>query len=120
MEPKRQHEPVSVKLRSVIRHPGQSADVHELQAIGALIEKKGQQYLQFEEQVEGSASRTTVKLNRLDAFIMRKGAVQMRLPFREGDARIGTYGSSPAIMELLVKTKQLLHEPGVFKVDYDL
>ena len=55
----------------------------QMQATGEIIEKKGQAYLLFEERLEGMpAVRTTVKLHAEDAFIMRKGGVQMRLPFR--------------------------------------
>lgn len=112
---------VDVQLRSVIQHPGQPAQAHELQAKGQIIKKKGQAYLLFEERTEGMpAVRTTVKLHGEDAFIMRKGGVQMRLPFRTDDSRFGTYGSEPAIMDLLVVTKQLKSLPGKFAVAYEL
>lgn len=112
---------VDVRLRSVIQHPGQSAETHDMQATGEVIEKKGQAYLRFEEKAEGMpVVRTTVKLHSEDAFIMRKGGVQMRLPFRPEDSRFGTYGNGPAIMDLLVVTKGLQHKPGQFAVAYEL
>ncbi|MBY0221178.1 MULTISPECIES: DUF1934 domain-containing protein [Sporosarcina] len=121
MEAPKQQKAVLVQLRSKIQHPGQPAETHEMQATGQIIEKKGQAYLLFEEQTEGMPSvRTTVKLHAEDAFIMRKGGVQMRLPFRTDDARFGTYGNGPAIMDLLVETKKLQWTPGIFSVAYDL
>ncbi|AXI01073.1 DUF1934 domain-containing protein [Sporosarcina sp. PTS2304] len=112
---------MNVQLRSVIQHPGQSAETHEMQASGEVIEKKGQAYLLFEEKVEGMpVVRTTVKLHAEDAFIMRKGGVQMRLPFRPDDSRIGTYGNGPAVMDMLVVTKNLQYEPGRFAIAYEL
>lgn len=112
---------VRVTLRSAVEHPGQSAETHDLQAQGKTIEKNGQLYLLFEEHIEGIAAvRTTVKLHEEDAFIMRKGGVQMRLPFRPGDSRLGTYGNGPAVMDLLVATKKLVSAPGHFSVSYEL
>lgn len=111
---------VRVRLRSRIEHPGQPAQFQEMQADGQVVEKKGQAYLLFEEQTEGPAIRTTVKLHAKDAFIMRKGGVQMRLPFRPDDTRIGTYGNGPAVMDLLVETNRLQAEPGRFSVEYRL
>ncbi|WP_153730327.1 DUF1934 domain-containing protein [Sporosarcina obsidiansis] len=112
---------VHVQLRSIIQHPGQPAETHEMRANGQIVEKKGQAYLLFEEQTEGvPAIRTTVKLHAQDAFIMRKGGVQMRLPFRPDDTRIGTYGNGPAVMDLLVDTKELHWTPGRFAVAYKL
>ncbi|MDV6379447.1 DUF1934 domain-containing protein [Sporosarcina sp. GW1-11] len=112
---------VDVQLRSVIQHPDQPAETHHLQASGEIIEKKGQHYLLFEEKLEGMPTvHTTVKLHAEDAFIMRKGGVQMRLPFRPDDSRIGTYGNGPAVMDLLVVTKSLLYTQGRFAVAYEL
>ena len=112
---------MQVQLRSVIQHPDQQAETHTMQATGEIIEKKGQAYLLFEERTEGMpAVRTTVKLHAEDAFIMRKGGVQMRLPFRQDDIRFGTYGNGPAVMDLAVQTHQLQWVPGRFLVAYDL
>lgn len=112
---------MAVRLHSVIQHPDQEAETHTMQATGKVIEKKGQQYLLFEENNEGMpAVRTTVKLHPDDAFIMRKGGVQMRLPFRQGDIRFGTYGNGPAVMDLAVHTRRLDWVPGSFTVAYEL
>lgn len=112
---------MNVQLRSIIQHPEQSVETHHMKATGEIIEKKGQLYLLFEERQEGRpVVRTTVKLHGEDAFIMRKGGVQMRLPFRPEDSRIGTYGNGPAVMDLLVVTKKLHYTPGKFTVAYEL
>ncbi|MBB4823126.1 uncharacterized beta-barrel protein YwiB (DUF1934 family) [Sporosarcina luteola] len=117
---------VNVQLQSTIIHPGQPADKHTLEAKGTVVEKAGNQYLRFEEKQNGQTVRTTVKLGRKEALIMRSGAVQMRLPFTIGNPRPGTYGNGPATFNLLVNTKELLvnTDPkgtaGSFHVHYEL
>ncbi|QTD40716.1 DUF1934 domain-containing protein [Sporosarcina sp. Te-1] len=117
---------VDVQLRSTIIHPGQPADNHALQAKGTVVEKAGNLYLRFEEKQNGQTIRTTVKLGREEALIMRSGAVQMRLPFTIGNPRPGTYGNGPATFNLLVKTKELEVDTdiagatGNFHVHYEL
>jgi len=111
---------VDVRLQSTIRHVGQAADKHELQASGMLIEKAGKTYLRFVEKHNGQQVRTTVKLDKGDALIMRSGAVQMRLPFSPGEMRPGTYGSGPATFNLLVKTTKLEVGTDKFTAHYEL
>ncbi|WP_339252024.1 DUF1934 domain-containing protein [Sporosarcina sp. FSL W8-0480] len=111
---------VRVQLQSSIRHDGQTADNHELTASGILIEKAGKTYLQFEENTDGQQVRTTVKLDKPDALIMRTGAVQMRLPFTVGEIRPGTYGAGPATFDLFVKTTKLEVTENRFTAHYEL
>ena len=98
---------VSIQLHSLIRHPGQEQEMHELSLAGQFIEKKGKSYLKYEEQQNGTVVRTTVKLDAEDALILRSGAVTMRLPFSANDKRPGTYGNGPASFNLLVETDHL-------------
>lgn len=111
---------VEVLLRSTIRHAGQEAESHELKSAGELTVKAGKTYLRFEEKQNGQQVRTIVKLAQEDAFIMRSGAVQMRLPFTPGEIRSGTYGNGPASFQLLVKTKKLEVTDDRFTAHYEL
>ncbi|MCM3744220.1 DUF1934 domain-containing protein [Sporosarcina luteola] len=120
MESNKEGRNVDVRLRSTIRHAGQAADRHELSAEGTLIEKAGKTYLRFVEDLNGQEVRTTVKLEEGDALIMRSGAVQMRLPFTQGEMRPGTYGNGPATFDLLVKTTKLEVGADKFTAHYEL
>ncbi|MBE1555754.1 DUF1934 domain-containing protein [Sporosarcina limicola] len=127
MESQDSERKVNIRLHSSIQHPGQDEEVHELKLLGQLIEKKGKSYLRYEEQQSGNLIRTTVKLDAEDALIMRKGAVNMRLPFVvAAEDRAGSYGNGPASFNLIVKTHRLEHKEeqggtgGEFKVHYGL
>lgn len=117
---------VEVRLHSSIRHPGQEEETHEMRLAGELIHKKGKAYLKYEEQQGGQRVSTIVKLGAEEALILRGGAVSMRLPFAVGEERFGTYGSEPALLELLVKTNVLDYTKkaddteGRFSVQYEL
>lgn len=106
MERQQHGKQVNIRLHSSIRHPGQAKDTQEFQLKGRLIEKRDTSYLQYEEQ-QGGTIETIVKLDSKEALIMRKGAVQMRLPFSVENRRIGSYGSGPATFDLLVETDHL-------------
>lgn len=120
METIKDGQPVDVQLQSSIQHEGQEAEKQELTAAGVLIQKAGKTYLQFEEGGHAEPVKTIVKLDKDDAFIMRKGAVQMRLPFTNGDMRPGTYGNGPVAFNLLVKTTKLEVTNRQFTVHYEL
>lgn len=120
MESIKDGQPVDVRLQSSIQHEGQVAEPHELTAAGVLIKKAGKTYLQFEEGGHAEPVKTIVKLDKDDAFIMRKGAVQMRLPFTAGDIRPGTYGNGPVAFNLLVKTTKLEVKDRQFTAHYEL
>lgn len=120
MESNKEGRNVDVRLQSTIRHVGQAADKHQLKAEGTLLEKAGKTYLRFVEDLNGQQVQTTVKLEEGDALIMRSGAVQMRLPFTQGEMRPGTYGSGPATFDLLVKTTKLEVGAEKFTAHYEL
>lgn len=121
MESNNEGKNVDIRLQSMIRHVDQAADKHELTASGTILEKAGKTYLRFVEELEdGQQVRTTVKLEEEDALIMRNGAVQMRLPFTQGETRPGTYGSGPATFDLLVKTTKLEVGADKFTAHYEL
>lgn len=111
---------VFVRLHSTIAHPGQRAAQYDDEMSGTYIEKAGKSYLQFID----NETLTTVKLDKDDAFIMRKGAVQMRLPLGKSGRRIGSYSNGPIELELLVETLELVVEQTIdqttFKTSYKL
>ena len=117
---------VTIMLNSSIRHPEQDEETHELHAIGQYIKKAGRSYLKFNEEQSGNRIETTVKMGDKDALIMRRGAVDMRLPFNLDEERQGTYGSGPANFQLIVKTNNLEFTKlvdgfgGRFTVAYEL
>jgi len=117
-------QPVLIQLQSSIQHPGQDAETHNLEATGTYIKKAGTSYLKFVETTEGKEIRTTVKMSDDDALILRRGALDMRLPFIVGSELPGTYGNGPASFKLRVKTKRLAinngHQHGSFNVAYEL
>ncbi|WOV87949.1 DUF1934 domain-containing protein [Sporosarcina oncorhynchi] len=120
MESTKDGKQVDVLLRSTIRHEGQEAESHELESAGEITVKAGKTFLRFEENQNGQQVRTIVKLDAADAFIMRSGAVQMRLPFTPDELRPGTYGNGPASFNLLVKTGKLEVTDERFTVHYEL
>ncbi len=117
---------VHIHLRSIIKHPNQPKEVHEMRMIGELIDRKGISYLRYEEGQNGDSVLATVKLDAHDALIMRKGSVNMRLPFETGIQRTGTYRNGPVSFYLAVHTKQLAYtkpangSAGKFAVHYNL
>ncbi|KXH83937.1 DUF1934 domain-containing protein [Sporosarcina sp. HYO08] len=126
METKHQERNVTIQLHSLIRHPGQAEEKHFIQADGAIIDKKGKKYLVYEESMDGQNTRTMIKLDHLDAFIMRNGSVTMRLPFNEKNETNGSYGNGPTSFPLNVRTKKLEFTEeqdganGQFHVQYGL
>ncbi|WP_052461897.1 DUF1934 domain-containing protein [Sporosarcina koreensis] len=116
--------PVTINLKSEIRHPGQDTDFMELELAGTITEKGGRRYLRYEEKQNAETVRTTIKLDPEDAVIMRTGAIRMRLPFAPGGTRPGTYANGPLALDLHVVTNELLltedHDRGEFRVSYDM
>lgn len=115
---------VHIKLHSSIQHPGQKKELHKQMIQGKQIVKNGTFYLQYTERQDGAEIQSIIKLGAKEALIMRSGAVQMRLPFAEGEERIGQYKTTHLAMQLRVKTNQLQFEEGAdggtFVVKYQL
>lgn len=126
MESKVIGQPVNVSLHSSIQHPGQEKESQEIQLTGRYIEKTQSSYLKYEEKQNGGIVKTTVKMSKDDALIMRSGAIAMRLPFSLTEQKLGQYGNGPVQLKLGVKTKHIefKEEPdrsnGRFSVHYEL
>lgn len=126
MDSKKIGQSVRIRIQSAIQHPEQSEETHVIEANGRYIEKAGKAYLQYDELQDGQKIQSTVKLESENAFIMRTGAVKMRLPFSlEGD-KPGEYGNAHTHFRLMVRTKSLAfteERPGIggqFSVAYEL
>lgn len=113
---------VDIRLNSKIRHPGEGEESHVLKANGRLVEKSGVSYLTYEELQNGQPVRTTVKMGKEEALIMRSGAVAMRFPFSLAGDRPGTYGGGGAEFPVIIRTiaLELNENDGLFIIKYQL
>ncbi len=116
--------PVKITLKSAIQHPGQEAEMYQLEADGEIVYKAGNRYLRYEEEQNREITKTMIKLDPDDALIMRTGAIQMRLPLERHGSKVGTYTNGPLAMDMVIETQDLsidFHEAeGRFHVRYDL
>ncbi|MGM9948915.1 MAG: DUF1934 domain-containing protein [Lysinibacillus sp.] len=115
---------VKIKLVSSIMPTEGEQETYEMWLRGTLIEKSGTHYLRYEEVQDGQTIRTTVKLTDDQAFIMRNGGVNMRLPLNTAQKERGRYESRFGLIPLMTETYQLSYERleagGQFKTRYDL
>ncbi|MFJ7648884.1 DUF1934 domain-containing protein [Lysinibacillus sp. NPDC097279] len=115
---------VNIKLISTIRPIDGESETLEMWLDGQLISKADSLYLKYEEVQDEKTIRTTMKLDKERALIMRAGAVKMRLPLNIFEQQIGHYESEFGSMPLVTQTKNMLftrHEMrGDFHVQYDL
>ncbi|MFJ7663341.1 DUF1934 domain-containing protein [Lysinibacillus sp. NPDC097162] len=115
---------VNIKLISTIRPIDGESETLEMWLNGQLINKADSLYLKYEEMQDEKTIRTTMKLDKERALIMRAGAVKMRLPLNIFEQQIGHYESEFGSMPLVTQTKNMLftrHEMrGDFHVQYDL
>lgn len=115
---------VNIKLISTIRPIDGESETLEMWLDGQLINKADSLYLKYEEVQDEKTIRTTMKLDKERALIMRAGAVKMRLPLNIFEQQIGHYESEFGSMPLVTQTKNMLftrHEMrGGFHVQYDL
>lgn len=115
---------VNIKLISTIRPIDGESETLEMWLDGQLINKADSLYLKYEEVQDEKTIRTTMKLDKERALIMRAGAVKMRLPLNIFEQQIGHYESEFGSMPLVTQTKNMLftrHEiRGDFHVQYDL
>lgn len=115
--------PVSIRLVTTVRQPGEKPFRNFIRADGLLIEKAGRTYLSFEENAEGRGTRMMVRMGHEDGLIMRNGDVSMKLPLVPGERKEGRYSSGGMELPLTVKTGSVRYEPGTkgrFLAVYDL
>lgn len=115
---------VKIKLVSSIVPTEGDQETYEMWLRGSFIEKSGAHYLRYEEVQDDQTIRTTVKLTNEQAFIMRNGAVNMRLPLNTIQQERGRYESTFGTIPLMTKTSQLSYERletgGQFRTEYEL
>ncbi|WP_339175097.1 DUF1934 domain-containing protein [Solibacillus sp. FSL R5-0691] len=118
---------VKIKLVSSIIPTEGELEQYEMWLEGSCIEKGNSHYLRYEEVQEDMQIQTTIKLNKSNSFIMRKGGVNMRLPLNPDLRENGHYESQFGSLPLVTDTHQLAIEvvqsekvSGQFKTQYDL
>lgn len=118
---------VKIKLVSSIIPTGGELEKYEMWLEGNCVEKGNNHYLRYEEVQEDLQIQTTIKLNEANSFIMRRGAVNMRLPLNPDLRENGHYESPFGSLPLVTDTHQLAIEvvqsekvSGQFKTHYDL
>lgn len=112
--------PVKIQLTTTIRQPDMDDQVMKLWSQGTLTVKNNFSYLQYEEQLEDLAIRTTVKIGENQAVIMRSGGLQMRLPFLLHKEQTGNLTNEQGSFMLTTTAHELSISPTRFLVRYDL
>jgi len=113
---------VKIKLVTTIRHPDQETETFELWAEGSQVEKAGKTYLTYEEiqeHVTGNI-KTTVKLGKDEALILRSGGLNMRLPFSLAGVQNGSFEGEFGTMLVTTTTHSIDHRDGRFEIEYGL
>lgn len=115
---------VKIKLVSSIIPTEGERETYEMWLNGFVVDKNGTHYLRYEETQEEHLIKTTVKLTDDSSFIMRKGAVDMRMPLNPMQQERGHYNSPYGDLPITTKTYKLAVErtnyTGTFKTQYDL
>lgn len=114
---------VNVRLVSTIDYTAGETERIEMWLDGQIVEKNNVKYLRYTEEHESRTITTTIKLAGQQSFIMRKGAVNMRLPLNVTQRETGHYNSEAGSIPLWVDTHRLQYtydNKSQFDVQYDL
>ncbi|PYZ91590.1 hypothetical protein CR194_18315 [Salipaludibacillus keqinensis] len=101
--------PVSVQMKTTIKD-GKRKEIHTMEATGNLYQRGELTVLRFSEPKEENdeASTTqTVKLNRGEMSVQRKGAITMNQRFVPGIETEGMYHSQFGPMSMLTDTSEV-------------
>jgi uncharacterized beta-barrel protein YwiB (DUF1934 family) len=101
--------PVKVSVQTTISNGGEQ-EVYELVTFGQFFQKGRSYYLRYEEMMDEGKINTSVKFSGDDAVILRTGAVNMRLAFKQNHRMRGHYESQYGTMETLTDTRGLDHQ----------
>ncbi|MCU5746880.1 DUF1934 family protein [Staphylococcus sp. SQ8-PEA] len=86
--------------------------------------KKGSEYIRYQENVERAQVNVTVKIDRDSVKIIRKGDINMKLHFIEGEETTTLYDVSAGRVPLRVTTQSIKHyvhpTGGKLKIQYQL
>lgn len=116
---------VNIRLTSAIAYAEGETESVEMWLDGHIVEKNGTTYLRYTEEHESQTIKTTIKLAAEQSFIMRKGAVDMRLPLNVTQRETGHYKSEVGSLPLWVDTNHLQYtneaqKQSQFETQYDL
>lgn len=81
---------VTINIKTTIFHEDGN-EVIEASSRGCFYQKKSASFLQYEEEGEAGLTRTTIKIAKDEALILRSGAIKMRLPFVLNQEMKGSY-----------------------------
>ncbi|MFD2446817.1 DUF1934 domain-containing protein [Bacillus sp. CGMCC 1.16607] len=116
--------PVKVIVRTTILQ-GNEQETFELTTFGRYYKKGQATYLLYEEVLEVGHVKTTVKFSTDEAVILRSGALNMRLSFKNQYQMKGHYDSPYGSMDAMTDTKKIEHrqaneKEGVLNLVYEL
>jgi uncharacterized beta-barrel protein YwiB (DUF1934 family) len=116
--------PVKIKVKTNISQ-GNEKETFELTTFGRYFRKAQASYLLYEEILDVGKIKTTVKFSQDEAVILRTGAVNMRLAFKNQHLMKGHYDTPYGSMDTLTDTKKLEHrqtngKKGTLDLVYDL
>ncbi|WP_442600424.1 DUF1934 domain-containing protein [Neobacillus sp. D3-1R] len=116
--------PVKVWVKTDI-FQGDQKETFELVTFGRYYNKGQSSYLLYEEVMDVGNIKTSVKFSEGEAVILRSGALNMRLAFKQDHQMRGHYDTPYGAMEMLTDTKRMAHNPsserdGELDLVYDL
>ncbi|SFB03434.1 DUF1934 domain-containing protein [Bacillus sp. cl95] len=117
---------VKIHVKTAIHHEG-NEEVYELTTMGRYDKRDEALFLRYEEIAEEGTIKTIVKISKGEALILRSGAVKMRMPFRIGEACIGSYETPYGTLSTLALANKIDHmdmtdtnRGGHVEIKYDL
>lgn len=116
---------VSLELVMKQRANGEE-EVNRYTYQGKGVEKGGQFYITYKEQIEGIGDvNTVIKLEGAKISLLRQGALTMKQEFEKGQSSLSTYQSPYGVMPMEVHTRKLAvtwieGRPQTISIDYQL
>ena len=116
---------VKIKLNTSIYNDGEK-ETFELTTFGRYYEKGNSFFLQYEETMEEGSIKSIMKVSDKEAFLLRSGAIKMRMVFQQNKKQQGRYETPYGTMGLITRTTRLAHSveegqaKGTIDILYDL
>lgn len=117
--------PIILKIKTVIQND-EDKQSFELITFGRYYKKGQSYYLQYDEVLDEVTVKTIVKVADGNAMILRRGAINMRLPFQLKQKLRGSYETPYGTLETTTYTKRLAYSfaedqnDGSVEIIYDL
>ena len=113
---------VDIQTKQVVKQFGQKQHFNA-QTEGTWLQK-GAEYIRYEEDVDDAHVNVTLKIEEAGVKIIRKGDINMKLHFIEGQETTTLYEMSAGRIPLTIKTQSIKHyvtdQGGKLKVQYQL